>query len=238
MGGHDQNEIFASLPVRGRASCVHMLDSMMWRMRPPSASFMVPPAPDRTSSDLTRFLNALGRGERQPTASQMQPVYAELRAIAEQHLARERARHTLQPTALVNEAFLRLFDPDGVAWHDRNHFFAVAAKAMRRVLVDHARRRQRLKRGGGRLALTLNEAVDGRAAPQLDLLDLHLALEELSAEDEEKARIVELRYFGGLEMQEVADVLGVSKSTAERGWRSARAWLGVRLRECEDSHDG
>lgn len=190
---------------------------------------MEPRPKDPDQHELTRFLNDLVRGKADAAETLMPFVYAELRGIAESHLRGQAPRHTLQPTALVHEAFLKLFDPDGVGWNDRTHFFALAAKAMRQVLVDHARRRQRLKRGGGGLSLTLDEHVAGQAGPGLDLLDLNAALEELSTLHERQGRIVELRYFGGLEVQEVAEVLAVSASTVEREWRTARAWLGVRL---------
>ncbi|NOT30832.1 MAG: sigma-70 family RNA polymerase sigma factor [Planctomycetes bacterium] len=190
---------------------------------------MEPRPKDPDQHELTRFLNDLARGKAAAAETLMPFVYAELRGIAESHLRGQAPRHTLQPTALVHEAFLKLFDPDRVGWNDRKHFFALAAKAMRQVLVDHARRARRLKRGDGRLCVALDEHVAGPAGTATDLVDLNLALDELGALDERQGRIVELRYFGGLEVQEVAEVLAVSTSTVEREWRTARAWLGVRL---------
>ena len=182
---------------------------------------------DRT--DLTSFLNGLARGQSDAATTLMPRVLGELRAIADAYLRRQSASHTLQPTALVHEAFLRLFDPDLVGFSDRKHFFALAAKSMRQVLVDHARAAQRDKRGGGRLRVTLDERLADPATPPPELLDLDHVLQELSELDERQGRIVELRFFGGLDVQEIAEVLTLSKSTVEREWRSARAWLGVRL---------
>ena len=176
--------------------------------------------------DLTRFLGELSRGEAAAGDALMPHVYAELRAIADGYLARQPGHRTLQPTALVHEAFLRLFGREA-SWGDSAHFYALAAKTMRNLLVDSARERRSQKRGDGQRPVTLDQAV---AAPEeFDLLDVHLALEELGLLDERQARVVELRYFGGFEMQEVASALRVSVSTVEREWRAARAWLGVRL---------
>jgi len=185
------------------------------------------PAP----AELTRFLNALGRGELAAGNTLMPHVYEELRAIAEAHMRRQPRAGTLQPTVLVHEAFLKLFQSEGGAWQDRKHFFALAAKAMRQIVVDDARRRRSLKRDGGHELVTLGESLAGERG--FDLLDVHLALEELCLLDERQARVVELRYFGGLEMEEVALVMDTSKSTVEREWRAARAWLGLRLQDGE-----
>lgn len=178
--------------------------------------------------ELTGFLNDLAHGRVEAGATLMPYVYAELRAIAEGYLQR-RADRALQPTELISEAFLRLLRSDGVSWNDRRHFFALAAKAMRQLLIDEARRRGRLKRGEGRRAVTLDEAFVGTDGPPMDLLDLDQALEELSGLDPRQGRVVELRFFGGLDVDQVAETLEVSKSTVEREWRSARAWLGHRL---------
>jgi RNA polymerase sigma factor (TIGR02999 family) len=155
-------------------------------------------------------------------------VYEELRGLARRYMASERAGHTLQPTALVNEAYLRLVDQTRVDWRGRTHFFAIGARMMRRVLVDHARGGLREKRGGGLQRVTLSAALDARSGDTLapdELLELHRALERLATLDERQARIVELRYFGGLTMEEIAAHLGVSKRTAEGDWTHARAWL-------------
>jgi RNA polymerase sigma factor (TIGR02999 family) len=180
-------------------------------------------------AELTRFLNRLARGEVDIAPTLMPRVQGELHAIADAYLRSQPVGHTLQPTALVNEAFLRLFDPDGVEFNDRKHFFALAARAMRQVLVDHARAEARQKRGGSRLRVTLDERLAETTPPPVEMLDLDEALHDLGTRDERQVRIVELRFFGGLEMQEVADVLALSKATVEREWRAARAWLGLRL---------
>lgn len=156
-------------------------------------------------------------------------LYGELRAIAEGCLKSQRPDHTLQPTALVHEAYLKLFDATELAPNDRKHFFRLAARAMRQLLIDHARARGRDKRAGDRGEVTLDEAIGAAAGIDFDWLDLDEALTDLAALDERQARVVELRYFGGLEVDDVAQVLDVSRSTVERDWRAARAWLGVRL---------
>jgi RNA polymerase sigma factor (TIGR02999 family) len=178
---------------------------------------------------LTSFLNELALGHAAAAEDLMPYVQAQLRGLAQSHLRGQPAGHTLQPTALVNEAFLRLFVPERCNWNDRRHFFALAAKVMRQILVDHARAQRRLKRGAGNLRVTLDERIVAREQDAPEVLDLDLALGELSALDERQGRIVELRFFGGLEVEEVAGVLALSKSTVEREWRAARAWLGVRL---------
>lgn len=190
------------------------------------------PSPDGEEdrpAKLTVFLNELARGNSQAGETLMPYVYDELRVIAESYMRRQQAGHTLQPTALVNEAYLKLFKPEAVGWNDRKHFFSLAAKAMRQLLVDHARRAGAAKRDGGLRPQTLDEAFAQSSEFPVDLLDMNMALEELSQRDERQGRVVELRYFGGLEMEEVATVLDVSKRTVEREWRAARAWLGHRL---------
>jgi RNA polymerase sigma factor (TIGR02999 family) len=157
-------------------------------------------------------------------------VYDELRAMAGHYLGDERAGHTLQPTALVHEAFLRLQQQSRVSWQGRTHFLALGAQAMRRILIDHARGRGRAKRGGGRRVPL--EGLDPAApVPASDLLALSEALERLAELDPRQARVVELRCLGGLSMDEVAAALGVSKRTAEGDWKMARAWLRLALRE-------
>lgn len=152
-------------------------------------------------------------------------VYAPLREIAERHLRRERDGHTLQPTALVNELYLRLVDQRHVAWNDRAHFFGVAAQVMRRILVDHARRRRSEKRGGGVTPLTIDAALDVAAAENFDVIALDAALEGLAAVYPQQARLVELRFYGGLTIDESAEALGISPATVSREWTMARAWL-------------
>ena len=179
-------------------------------------------------TDVTRLLLELSEGRGAATDELLPLVYDELRGLARRHLAAERVDHTLQATALVHEAFLRLVDQDRVQWRNRAHFLAVGATAMRRILVDHARARGRLKRGGGgdRRRLSLDEAL-GLAAVEdrTDLLALDEALTRLAAEHPDKVRVVEMRFFGGLSTEETAAVLGVTTRTVERHWQFARAWL-------------
>lgn len=157
-------------------------------------------------------------------------VYSELRRQARNYLRRERADHTLQPTALVNEAYLRLVDQKNARWQNRSQFFGVAAQLMRRILVDHARLHQAQKRGGsGQQRLSLTNVEQVGAGPDLDLLALHEALNELAAVDPQQARIVELKFFGGLSIEESAEVLGIGHATVERDWKMARAWLRSKL---------
>lgn len=159
-------------------------------------------------------------------------VYAELRMIAAKHLRSERAGHTLQPTALVNEAYLRLRGLGNVPWHDRAHFFAIASRIMRRVLVDHARASLAQKRGAGSPMVELSDEVRGGASPVMnaaELIDLDRVLDQLAAEEPRLARLIELRFFGGLGIDEASAVLGCSPRTAKRDWAFARAWLLHRL---------
>ncbi|NNF44481.1 MAG: sigma-70 family RNA polymerase sigma factor [Phycisphaerales bacterium] len=182
----------------------------------------------------TRALTTLAGGD-PSSAEQLFPlVYDELRELAGSYFRRQPADHTLQPTALVNEAYLRLIRGVAGGWNDREHFLAVAATAMRQILVNHAERRAALKRGGDRRRLTLavagDRAGDGTPEP-LDLLGLDEALRGLSELDARKVRVVELRYFAGLTHEQIARVLGISLSTVEGDWRMARAWLAGRLRD-------
>ena len=159
-------------------------------------------------------------------------VYGELRGIAARHLGAERPGHTLQPTALVNEAYLRLRGLSGVPWHDRTHFFAIASRIMRRLLVDHARAKMAQKRGSDAPRVVMSEGYHDGVQPSLDaaeLIDLDRALDELGAESPRLARLVELRFFSGLGIDEVASLLGCSPRTAKRDWAFARAWLLNRL---------
>ncbi|MCA8967336.1 MAG: sigma-70 family RNA polymerase sigma factor [Planctomycetes bacterium] len=156
-------------------------------------------------------------------------VYAELRALAASHLRRARRPEDLQPTALVHEVYLKLLGDRGAAVNDREHFFALAARAMRQLCVDFARARLADKRGGGQAPVTLDEALAAAADMEVDVLDLDAALTELAELDPREARVVELRFFSGLSMDEVAAALSISLATAEREWRAARAWLAQRL---------
>ena len=152
-------------------------------------------------------------------------VYAELRRLAASYLSRERQGHTLQPTALVHEAYVRLVDQRQIDWSNRAQFIGLAAVMMRRILVNHARDRIAAKRGGGAEHVPLTLAGEGIGTTEVNLLDLHEALNDLSESDPRKGRIVELKFFGGLTTQEIADTLQVSVATVERDWKFARAWL-------------
>ena len=171
-------------------------------------------------------------GEDPGAANRLMPlVYDQLRELAQRYLARERADHTLQPTALVHEAYLKLVNQSRVDWNGRTHFFAIGAQMMRRILVDHARTAQRQKRGGGRQRVTLEEGLVADRQDE-DILALNDALERLETLDTRQAKIVELRFFGGLTVAEVARELGLSKRTIENEWTMVRAWLRREL-----SHD-
>ena len=178
--------------------------------------------------NITALLVAWGNGEQEAGARLIPAVYDELRRQAERAMRRENEGHTLEPTALVHEAYLRLVDQRRVAWQNRAQFFGIAAEAMRRVLVDHARARLAAKRGGDHQRITIGDAFDV-ADPDphgdADVLALHEALERLAQLDAEQARLVELRYFGGLTIEETAEVLRVSPATVKREWALARAWL-------------
>ena len=183
-----------------------------------------------STDEVTRLLRALQAGDAAASERLFPHIYADLRALAARAFARERPDHTLQPTALVHEAFLRLLDQTQVDWMSRAHFFALAAKAMRQILCDHARRHATDKRGGGRHRVELDETVAVGTDRQVDVLDLDQALRKLAELDERKSRLVELRFFGGLTGEEVADVLGVSRKTVAQDWTVARLWL---LRELQ-----
>jgi RNA polymerase sigma factor (TIGR02999 family) len=179
--------------------------------------------------DVTAILHRVGEGQPRAVDELIQVVYGELRRMAERSLRQESPGHTLQPTALVHEAYLRLVDTDAQTYESRAHFFASAATAIRHILIDHARRRSRLKRGGDRRRLPLDELLDHAPATDRELIALDEALAELGEIDPHKARIVELRYFAGLTVDEVATALKMSPSTIARDWRMARAWLSTRL---------
>lgn len=179
---------------------------------------------------VTQLLVDWSNGDQKALDKLMPLVYSELRRLASNYLRRERAGHTLQPTALVNEAYLKLIDQRHAKWQNRAQFFGVSAQLMRRILVDHARQHQAAKRGGSdqqRLSITSAERLVKR--PELDLLALHEALEELATLDPQQERIVELRFFGGLSIEETAEVLGIGHATVERDWKMARAWLRRKL---------
>jgi RNA polymerase sigma factor (TIGR02999 family) len=164
----------------------------------------------------------------------MPKVYDELRGLARKFFRRERPDHTLQPTALVHEAYLRLVDQTRIGWQGRTHFCAICARAMRQVLIDHARSRKRLRRGGERQKVLLDSRVAPAEFENVDVFALNEALEKLAALDARQAQVVELRFFGGLNVDEVAHVLGVSKRTVEGDWTHAKAWLRTELGREED----
>lgn len=177
------------------------------------------------SHNITHLLKEWSDGDRQALDKLTPLVYEELRRQAARYLRRERPGHTLQTTALIHEAYLRLIDAKDVDWQSRAHFFAVAANLMRRILVDHARRRDADRRGGSQIRLTLDEALTVTKEPDVDLLAIDEALDRLAAIDLQQARVVELRFFSGLTVEETAAALGVSPKTVKRDWSVARAWL-------------
>lgn len=185
-----------------------------------------------TPKQVTALLRAWSDGKEGALDQLLPLVEAELRRLARIYMARERRGHTLQTTALINEAFVRLVDTKGLRWQDRAHFLGISARLMRRVLVDHARARGYQKRGGGAQRVTLTDALAMSAEPALHVIDLDRALKALEAVDPRKANVVELRFFGGLSVEETANVLHVSADTIKRDWRLAKLWL---LRELEGS---
>jgi RNA polymerase sigma factor (TIGR02999 family) len=189
-------------------------------------------------SETTRLLLGAAKGDKASTDALLPLVYDELRAIAEHKMRAERASHTLQPTALVNEAFLRLVDQTRVEWQSRAHFCAVAANMMRRILVDHARRRSTEKRGSGKQPVALDEAfAPSRSQDPVDIVALDDLLNHLATLNERHARVVELRFFGGLTVPETAHALDVSPATVKNDWRAARAWLLSQLSDSPLSDD-
>jgi len=185
--------------------------------------------------NVTQLLVDWSKGDQQALDQLMPLVYGELRRLAGNYLRRERQGHTLQPTALVNEAYLKLIDQKNAKWQNRAQFYGVAAQLMRRILVDHARQHQAAKRGGSdqeRLSITRADQLGAKqlaSEPAIDLLALNEALEELAVIDPQQARIVELKFFGGLSIEETAEVLGIGHATVERDWKMARAWLRRKL---------
>jgi RNA polymerase sigma factor (TIGR02999 family) len=178
----------------------------------------------------TQLLRAWSQGDRAALDQLMPLVYDELRRLAHHYLRQQRPEHTLQATVLVHEAYLRLVDQKIMNWQNRAHFFGIAANIMRSILVDYARRKHAAKRGGGKPTLVLDDAVGVSRESEVDLVALDEALIGLSAIDPRQGRIVELRFFGGLRVEEVAEVLGVSPITVKREWRTAKAWLHRELR--------
>ncbi len=179
-----------------------------------------------STQELTQMLIQLSAGKSEVVDEILPLIYDELRRLASSYLRRERSDHTLQPTALVHEAYIKLIDQTQVEWQNRAHFFGIAANIMRRILVDHARKHNANKRGGEFDKMLLEEnLIVVTNEKSVDLLALDEALETLAKVDPQKSRIVELRYFGGLSVEETAEVLGVSEITVKRHWRMAKAWL-------------
>ena len=183
------------------------------------------------SDKVTRLLLEWGDGNQQALEALVPLIYKELRNLAHNFLYRERPGHTLQTTALVHEAYLKLIDQNDARWQNRAHFFAIAAQAMRRILIDSARKHAAAKRGGPQEELSLDEVADIALEPDSNLLKLDEALNELAKIDPRQSRIVELRYFGGLTIEETAEVLNVSPATVKREWMMARAWLHQEITE-------
>jgi len=181
--------------------------------------------PAISTPEVTQLLADWGRGDRSALEKLLPLVHAELRRIARRQMSHERPGHTLQATALVNEAYLKLAGREGFEWHNRAHFFAVAAQVMRHILIDHARAHARDKRGGGAIQVSLNEAAVLVEDQAEHFIALDEALQTLEQIDAQKGRIVELRYFGGLSIEETAGILNISPRTVRREWQRARAWL-------------
>ena len=180
---------------------------------------------DRPSGEVTRLLQEWSNGQEQALDRLVPHIHHELRKLAASYMRKERPDHTLQPTALVNEAFLKLIDQRAVKWQNRAHFFGIAAQAMRRILVDHARAHAAGKRGDGVRKVSLDDAMMIGGTVDIDLIALDEALTRLAAIDPQQSRVIELRYFGGLTMDETAEVMHISPATVGREWRMAKAWL-------------
>jgi RNA polymerase sigma factor (TIGR02999 family) len=185
--------------------------------------------PASPKQQVTRLLCEWRNGDPHALEKLIPIVQPELQRLAHHYMSRERPGHTLQTTALLDDAYLRLAEKSPVQWENRAHFFAVAAQIMRRIMVDHARQRDALKRGGGVIKITLDECVAVTQTRAAELLALDEALEKLAAADQRKAKVVEMRYFGGLTMEEIADVLKIHVNTVTRDWTAARAWLFAAL---------
>lgn len=183
------------------------------------------------SEDATQLLARFNEGDASAGDRLLELIYDELRALAGSFFRRQSAEHTLQPTALVHEAFIRLIDQTNLKFNDRTHFLAVAATAMRQILIDHARRKSADKRGGSWQKIELEHLSPLSNRADIDAVALNEALTVLGELEPRQARVVELRFFGGLTMEEIARVVGMSKATVELDWRAARAWLGTQLRE-------
>jgi RNA polymerase sigma factor (TIGR02999 family) len=179
----------------------------------------------KDAENITDLLVSCGRGDKESLDKLMPAVYDELRRQAARYLRREQPGHTLQTTALIHEAYVRLVDQRNVQWQNRAHFFGIAAQMMRRILVDHARRRKRAKRGGSDIKISLDDAAVAVQGQDLDVVAVDEALTRLAKIDEQQSRVVELRFFSGLTVEETAEVMGISPATVKRDWSMAKAWL-------------
>ena len=188
--------------------------------------------------NVTALLRTAASGDRKDLDSLTAAIYDDMRRIAVNHLRAERVDHTLQPTALVHEAYLKLVNQRTTDWRDRAHFFAVASHIIRRILVDHARRKKAAKRGADPQRVSLDDAEISTANSVVDLVDLDDALEELARLNEKQAKIVEMRFFGGLTIPEIAESLNVGKRSVDRDWSAAKAWLFFRLSDAASPKDG
>jgi RNA polymerase sigma factor (TIGR02999 family) len=230
----DYNELIDLRERRHAPACTrHLAQVAVESRHEKSANAVSPMQSTGTSHQITELLAAAGSGQRDAWDKLTPLIYQELKKIAEAAMRRERQGHTLQPTALVNEAYLRLVEQQQSNWNNRAHFYGAAAVTMRRVLVQHVRRRRAAKRGGDRASEPLDNIVVAFEQRSTDLLALDSALQRLAEIDPQQSRIVELRFFGGLSVKETAAVLGISESTVERGWRVARAWLLGEVKEEE-----
>src|SRR3982751_3443450 len=185
--------------------------------------------PSAAQREVTQLLGDWSRGDGAALEKLLPLVQPELQRLAHHYMSRERPGHTLQTTALLNDAYLQLADKTHAQWQNRSHFFAIAAQLMRRIMVDHARQRHALRRGGAAIRVTLDECAAVTQTRAAELLALDEALEKLAAFDQRKAKVVEMRYFGGLTMEEIADVMKVHVNTVSREWSAARAWLFATL---------
>jgi RNA polymerase sigma-70 factor, ECF subfamily len=184
----------------------------------------------QNDGNITQLLIQYGKGDADALQNLLPAVYQELRKLAQSYMRKESASHTLQPTALVHEAYFKLVDQKSVAWQNRSHFFGIAAQAMRRILIDHARVKHAEKRGGDHTRVSFEEQFHSNSpSGEPDLLALNDALEKLTALDERQGKVVELRYFGGLGIEEIAEVLQTSPATVKRDWTMAKAWLSREL---------
>ncbi len=208
--------------AEGRLQAASTTDSFEWNM-------------SETSANITALLRAAASGGRDNLDALMAAIYDDLHRLAAAHLRGERPDHTLQPTALVHEAYLKLIDQRSTDWRDRAHFFAIAARVIRRILVDHARQKESAKRGAKRERLPLDQVEPASPETNVDLVALDEALEALNELDPRQSKIVELRFFGGMTLDEIAEALSIGRRSVDREWSAAKAWLLFRMSESSES---